>query len=122
MLVGFFFNHRGIVFVSGKQVNGRRVHSLKLTPEEIDEWKVKLAVFIDKKMWLTQRYTHATNMRVGFMAFPAEETHLAIITGEDGRKLAEVLLQYNPPESTTLLPRIHHPDAHDIHYQLTVLR
>ncbi|QVW55248.1 hypothetical protein pEaSNUABM29_00208 [Erwinia phage pEa_SNUABM_29] len=122
MLVGFFFNHRGIVFVSGVAVNGRRIYSLKLTPEEIEEWKEKLAVFIDQKMWLTQRFTNAENMRVGFMGFPAGETHMAIVSGDDGRRLGEVLLQYNPPVSKSLLPNIHHPDALDIRYQLTVLR
>lgn len=122
MLIEFFFNRNGIVFVSGVAVNGERTHCLSLTPEEIVEWEEKLAAFIDKKFWLTQRFTHGENPRVGFFGFPDHETYLTIISGVDGQRLTELLLKYNPPVSNGLYPRIHHPDAADIHYQLTVLR
>lgn len=123
MVIGYFFNRNGIVFVSGIAVDGRRVRTLELSKEEKEHWEEVLYPFHDKKIVLGQRITYGTSPRVAFHRHSdTGQGSLVIMAGDEGRRLAEVLLQFNPPMSS--VPFIYHtghPDAETITCQAMVL-
>ncbi|ANZ48261.1 hypothetical protein ASESINO_248 [Erwinia phage vB_EamM_Asesino] len=123
MVIGYFFNRHGIVFVSGVAVDGRRVRTLALSEEEKEHWEDVLYPFHDKKIALAQRITYGSSPRVAFHKHSdTGQDNLVIMSGEEGRRLAEVLLQFNPPMSSG--PFIYltgHPDADTITCQAMVL-
>ncbi|ANZ50674.1 hypothetical protein STRATTON_249 [Erwinia phage vB_EamM_Stratton] len=124
MVVGHFFNRHGLVFVSGIAVEGRRVHTMNLTDEEKAHWAEVLAPFKDKKLALGQRITYGSSPRVAFHGHNDEggQDDLAIMAGEEGRRLSEVLLQFKPPMCNGPYINLEgHPDATSIAHQVMVL-
>lgn len=123
MVIGYFFNRHGIVFVSGIAVNGRRVRTLTLTEEEKLHWQDVLTPFHDKKIALGQRITYGSSPRVAFHKQSVEgQDNLIIMSGDEGRRLAEVLLEFTPPMCNgPFINLAGHPDADTITCQAMVL-
>ncbi|AWN08801.1 hypothetical protein MLDJOKPK_00214 [Salmonella phage SPAsTU] len=120
MQIGFFFNRHGIVFVCGiADSDGKRVRTLELDEASKKEWKEKLAPFAEGKFQLLQLYTEAASPRVAFSRLGDNEdtTHLVIFSGQPGRILSELLLQFNPPSKPKL--KLYEPQDNS---QILILR
>lgn len=123
MVIGYFFNRNGIVFVSGVAVDGRRVRVMELSEEEKVHWQEVLAPFHDEKIVLGQRITYGNSPRVAFhKQSQSEQDNLIIMSGEEGRRLSEVLLQFKPPMvDSPFLYLEGHPDADTLTCQAMIL-
>lgn len=97
MLIDFYFNRFGLVFISDLPVKGRKAYLLELTEDEIATWSDLLEPFKGNSLWLTRTFRVPVSGCVSLSVELIGKETSRNIKGVDGTKLCDLLMKYDPP-------------------------